>query len=657
MFPLLFRCRSASFVFAMSALLAMSSIAQPTTVPDLTQELATRPKFDDIKISPDGQHLAIVGDHDNKRALLCLDRTTKKLTGAIKLSGKDEVGQYWWVNNERLVFQINTRQRWQNEYKNFGELYGVNCYGSHEELLFGYRVGKGKSKSNARKEARFAWAEIIQLLPNDPTQVLISAVDFSKAKDEKPKIYKMNVYTGQLSKTGESPIGFADILADNQGEPRVAAGVDKDRVVHVYIRSKDGDWTETPSLKDVADFTPYKLASDQTGFYFSGRVNKDHRGMYRFNFADNSFSEIYTPDGIDMSAPLFNTDGNGIYAMEINNGFPAYAILDKTSDDAQVFKALLEQFSGYRLNLTSRTQDGNLWVLRASADTAPGTFLLFDKTKKQVSQLLERKPDLAEKPLAQTQPVQFTSFDQTTINGYLTQPVQPSAKKPLVVLIHGGPYGVRDYWQFDPQVQLIANAGYSVLQVNYRGSTGYGQQFSDAADLHWGDHVQQDIIAGVKWAVAQGHANADNICIVGGSFGGYSALQSAALAPELFKCAVGVAGIYDLNLTYSKGDIKNLAFGEAYLEKSIGKDETVLKAMSPVYHADKIEASVLLIHGKYDKRAPLAHAQAMQEALENADKQSQLVEFSDETHGFYADENQLEYFQLLREFLGQHLQR
>jgi len=653
MLPLLLRRRGASLVFAMAALLALPGMAETTAVPDLTQALATSPKFDDIKISPDGQYLAIAGYQDNKRALLCLDRSKMKVVGGIKLGGKDEVGQYWWVNNERLVFQINTREPWQKEYKNFGELYGVNCDGSKKELLFGYRVGD----DNARKEARFAWAEIIHLLPNEPKHVLISSVDMSDDKDAKAKIYKMNVYTGQLSKTGESPIGFADILADNQGEPRVAAGMDKDRVAHVYIRGKDGDWTETPSLKDVADFTPYKLASDQSGFYFSGRVNNDHRGMYRFDFADNSFSEIYTPDGIDMSAPLFNTDGNGIYAMEINNGLPAYAILDKTSEDAQVFKALLEQFSGYRLNLTSRTQDGNLWVLRASGDTAPGTFLLFDKTKKQVSQLLERKPDLADKPLAQTQPVQFASFDKTTINGYLTQPVQPSAKKPLVVLIHGGPYGVRDYWQFDPEVQVIANAGYSVLQVNYRGSTGYGQQFSDAADLHWGDHVQQDIIAGVKWAVAQGHANADNICIVGGSFGGYSALQSASLAPELFKCAVGVAGIYDLNLMYSKGDIKNLAYGESYLETAIGKDEAKLKAMSPVYHADNIKASVLLIHGKHDKRAPLAHAQAMQEALEKAQKQSRLVEFSDETHGFYADENQLKYFQLLREFLGQHLQR
>lgn len=649
------QCRNWSLFRRLPPLVIASLMVLPlqaAQLPDLSKALAADPQFVDVEISPDGRFLAVTGYQDGKVSLMCLQRDTLKMVGGLKLAGKDQVGDFRWVNNERIVFDVNSREPWQKEPKNFGELYGVNCDGSQNSLLFGYRVTGLK----ARADVRYAWASVIHTLPDDDKNILIKAVAMSKDHNENAKIYRMNVYSGQLTEVNEAPIGSADIVADPDGEPRIAAGVDSNYQQQVYLRDSQQPWTLQKELTAVADFTPYKLLQDRSGFYFSGRVDKPYIGMHRFDFKSKKITEIYTPDGADLAAPIFSADGNGVYAMRIEQGYPAYAMLDPSHDEAQVFKRMLGQFEGYRLTLTSRTRDGQVWVVAATGDNLPTTFYLFDTKTQQITQLAQSRPQLADAPLAQTQPVEFPSFDKAIVHGYLTQPVQPTAKKPLVVLVHGGPYQVRDYWQFDAEVQLLANAGYSVLQVNYRGSAGYGQAWADAADLQWGDAVQQDILGGVNWAIAQGHATAHNVCIVGTSFGGYSALQSAALSPDTFACAVGVAGIYDLGLLYDKGDIKNRAWGKEYLTKVVGQDEALWKKFSPVYQADHIKAAVLLLHGERDERAPMAHAVRMQQALEKAGKQSRLVQFSDEGHGFYAEDNQYRYFQLLREFLGQHLQ-
>ena len=241
------------------------------------------------------------------------------------------------------------------------------------------------------------------------------------------------------------------------------------------------------------------------------------------------------------------------------------------------------------------------------------------------------------------------------IEGYFTAGKNQSDNKPLIVNVHGGPHGIRDYWGYDGEVQLLAHAGYSVLQVNFRGSGGYGNKLQEAGYMQWGDAIQRDIIAAVEWAVANGMAKAGNICITGGSFGGYSALQAATLAPDLFSCAVGVAGVYDLNIMKSEGDIPLRSFGISYLEQVLGSEQTQLDAYSPVNQVAKLKAKVLIAHGKRDKRAPLEHAIRLKSALDKAGKTYEWLEFNDETHGFYSPENRELYYRKLLQFLQSNL--
>ncbi|HMA47446.1 MAG TPA: alpha/beta fold hydrolase, partial [Frankiaceae bacterium] len=206
---------------------------------------------------------------------------------------------------------------------------------------------------------------------------------------------------------------------------------------------------------------------------------------------------------------------------------------------------------------------------------------------------------------------------------------------PLVALLHGGPHATRDSWGFDPEVQLLASDGYAVLQVNFRGSGGYGQAYQEAGYRRWGDRVVEDVIDAVRRAVAMGQADPGRICVYGSSFGAYAALQATVVAPDLFRCAVGDAGVYDLSRVASIENIAESALGRGFVGVAVGDDPAALKAASPARNADKIRARVLLIHGEEDRRAPIEQAERMRDALAARGRPAEWLVEPREAHGFY----------------------
>ena len=328
-------------------------------------------------------------------------------------------------------------------------------------------------------------------------------------------------------------------------------------------------------------------------------------------------------------------------------------MFEDAGEEASLFKGMLSALPGYSLSLTSRSSNGQYWVLYAYNDIDAGTFYLFDKSSGQLTQLLANMNHISIDDFSETQPVTFPATDGTLIHGYLTYPVGKAKdeKVPLVTLVHGGPHGVRDYWGFDRDVQMLAGQGYAVLQVNYRGSGGYGADYQQAGYHQWGDLMQQDIIDGTRWAAEQGNIDKANICIMGASFGGYSALMSASLAPDLFKCAISMAGVYDLNLMYEEGDTPTELWGESFLKRAIGTDQKQLADFSPVNHVQSIGGPVLIAHGKRDRRVPFEHAERLKTALDNAQKPYEWFVRDEETHGFYDENNRAEYYGEVAKFL------
>ena len=255
--------------------------------------------------------------------------------------------------------------------------------------------------------------------------------------------------------------------------------------------------------------------------------------------------------------------------MRFDSDYPTYIMLDKASIEAKIFKNLVQQFPGQSIT----------------------------KFPQQL--------------MTESVPIEFKATDGKTIKGYITYtPTEKQSAMPMVVLVHGGPQG-RDYREYNSELQLLASQGYRGLQINYRGSLGYGRNFLTAGDRHWGDNIQQDIIDGTRWAIKNKFAIKDKICIMGTSFGGYSAVQRAILAPDLYQCAVSNAGIYDLTKLYDEGDIAQYYTGKAFLERVIGKDHNQLRAFSPAYNAEKLAATVFIAHGRKNQRAPVEHAEVL----------------------------------------------
>jgi dipeptidyl aminopeptidase/acylaminoacyl peptidase len=248
----------------------------------------------------------------------------------------------------------------------------------------------------------------------------------------------------------------------------------------------------------------------------------------------------------------------------------------------------------------------------------------------------------------------LTARDGVVLHGYVTRPATPGPH-PLVVMPHGGPHGVRDVWSFDSEAQLLASRGYAVLQVNYRGSGGYGIDFEEMGYRQWGARMQDDVTDATRWAIEQKIGAPNRVCMFGASYGGYAALMGVAREPTLYRCAVGYAGVYDLALMFDSGDIPDSRSGRDYLDLALGSDSAVLRDRSPVNLADKINVPVMLIHGKEDGRADYEHAVRMKSALEREHKAVEWIALRGEGHGVYDDSTRLDVYTSIFKFLDAHL--
>ena len=630
-------------------LLVLICVSLPKLNAATVDDFSRHAQYHNIKISPDGKHLAALINVGEGKDLVFLDAESYKVTYRLSAGKKNLPGNYYWVNNERVIIQVQQSRGSLEIPLSYGELYAVNYDGKKARMIFGYRAKGGiRGASNASSQAGF----LLDLLKEDDRHVLIKKQAFSRS-DVLPQVAKLNIYTGKERVLRSAPIPNSQFLIDNNGQARFVSGIDKNHKTQLfYSEGGESKWKNFGDDFD-GEFTPISFTPDNQSIYALKSENGETQGLYKYNLTTKEKNLLYKSKVVDPTNIMQSSLGS-IFGLRLDEDYSSYFYLDDNNKDAKLHKALYGAFKGANVTITSTTKDGKQIIVHVDSDINPGDFYLFHTETMQAKLLFNSAPWIKSQEISQVEPFRIKTPDGLILNGFLTLPKNSGKNLPTVILPHGGPH-YRDYWGYDSQVQMLANAGYAVVQVNFRGSTGYGKAFMKAGYKNWGTKIQDDILLATNYVIQQGVADKNRLCIFGTSFGGYSALQSAIRAPELFKCAIGYAGVYDLPMLYEEGDIKDNKWGDAYLDKTLGTDVAEQRAQSPVYHIDQLKAPVLIIHGEDDERAPIEHAEKLKEMLDKHNHPYEWLVKDKEGHGFYNEDNILEANKKILSFLDKHI--
>lgn len=601
------------------------------------------------RLSPDGKYLAIAVEQGEQHAVVILkleDMSHPK--SLLRMPWSELPADIHWTSPERLVVELAKFNGSLDRPELLGEIISTDVEGKHIKAMFSREWGldmHGRGHDDG-----YAFVAGKPPKANDHFYMQTYMWD----DENNTWLYDVNADGGARHEISRIGVGNMDFIVDAEGHVRYATGLNTLNHYVVY-RQQNNQWAQLSDNDDGTRFIPIAYSNDDQHLYAmlstkgapSALVETDAGGTQTKLLAKDDFSSIgyvqWTPQGVPFAAAPVT-------------GIPAETMLDANQPMAKIYQALSEKFPGQFVDFSSYSEDGNMLVFEVSSDRNPGGYYLFDLQHMKIQKLFDRKVAIDPSKMGQRIPMHFTASDGTTLEAILTVPAGATMKDlPMVLLPHGGPFDVSDDWFFDEDSQFLASRGYLVLQVNYRGSAGRGPNFKEAGFGKWGTRIQQDLLDGVKWAETQHYADAKRVCVFGASFGGYSAMMTVIRAPDMFKCAIGYAGIYDLAMMYDKGDIKDRKSGRNYLEQAIGKDPAELSANSPDKLADKITVPVLLIHGEEDQRAPFAQAKAMRAALEAAHKPYEWLVKPKEGHGFYNEENLVDMYNHVQAFLEKNL--
>ena len=491
----------------------------------------------------------------------------------------------------------------------------------------------------------------------DPDHVLVSAQSVYASAEPRTRAERMDVNSGRRRLVARAPVRRADFLADPAGEVRFAAGFDdQNRAITYYRAGAGAEWQLVNSEVETGRVVrPVGFSADGATAYLRVSHRSGPDAIERMDVASGERRKILRDAVADPESIIRDPATGAPIGARFAEALPRTVWFDPEHPAARTWRSLESAFPGHRVNLRSVTDDGRLQLVVVSSDRNPGDYYLFDTVSKKAELVLSAAQWIDPARMAPMRPIAFDARDGTRLHGFLTVPRGAEAKNlPLVVHPHGGPFGVQDVWGFNDEVQLLASQGYAVLQVNFRGSGGFGDAFVDAGARQWGRLMQDDVTDATRWAIAEGIADAGRICLYGSSYGAYAALMGVVREPALYRCAVGNVGVYDLTTWARQTDVGDSKSGRTYIDEFIGTDD--LAAISPARQAAKITVPVLLAAGGMDERTPLSQTEAMAEALEEAGNPAQVRVYRNEGHGYYAPENRRDYYTRLLGFLATHLQ-
>ena len=647
-----------SFVVAAAVALPVSVMAQVKE--DVLTKYAKPSQFLDIKISPEGNYLAATSRTDEgKVRLTVLDINDKKVLSMTEGQGNESVASFNWANDDRLVMSMAREVGSLDAPIPTGEIFAMDADGGNQKILTGPRSDDGD----------YRFAQIIDFLPDEPNQVMIYSV---RMMSNEPYIdlYRMKLDSGRKRAEGRIPLRRykstnVSVLLDDEGVSRIAVGTDPDNRNQLVMMTRDGaneEWeVANKYFEEEGHFTPMEIMPDGHTVIGTSTRSSDTSAIVSYDLNTHESTVIAEHPKTDI-APIFSLK-NG-RNNELIGGAYEYDAIDavffqgvKDKQFANITQSIIRAFPNRSVGIRSATLDNSKMVITVSSANHPAEFYLYDAEKGSLSIITQARPWLDKQAMPETQIITYQARDGLKIHGLLTLPPGKEAKDlPLILLPHGGPHGIRDsLTNLDTDAKVLAEHGYAVLQPNFRGSGGYGNEFLTKGYKKWGTTMIDDMTDGVDYLIEKGIADPERMCVYGASYGGYAALMSVIREPKKYKCTIGFVGVYDLNLMFQEGDISEAKAGVNYLSKVLPTDKAERASQSPVHQVDKLEVPVFIIQGGRDVRVPKEHAFRLRDALEKRNHTYEWLLKPGEGHGFYKPENNIERWNKMLVFLDKYI--
>jgi len=626
--------------FVLSCVLPLASTAcaaesgeDSSSVPPVLpmEDFFRNPEVGAFSLSPDGAKLAFVKPWERRMNVYVRDIETgaeKRVTSATER----DIAGFFWKGSDRIVY-IQDKGGDENFHIYLTDIEGK---ASRDLTPFdGVRAG------------------VLDDLEEDPEHMLL---EMNRRNPEVFDVYRCELATGELTQIAENPGNITGWLTDHDGRLRVAYETDGVNSSLLYRPTEKDEFKTLVTTNFKDSFLPLMFGYDNKLLYVASNLGRDKIAVYTFDPDANKTRDlVFEHPDVDVASLISSKKRKVITGVVYTTDKSRYHFFDKDRKELQ--DTLEKFFPGYEVAVTGMDDDERRATVRVYGDRTRGGSYLFDRQSNSLTKLADHSPWLKETEMAPMEPIQYTSRDGLTIHGYLTLPLGVASRDlPLVVIPHGGP-SARDEWGFDSEAQFLANRGAAVLQVNFRGSTGYGKKFWQAGFKQWGRAMQDDVTDGVEWLVKQGIADPKRLAIYGGSYGGYAALAGATFTPDLYACAVSYVG--PSNIFTLLESIP--PYWEPYREmeyEEIGhpvKDKELLESISPVLHADKIRIPLFVAQGANDPRVKKAESDQIVEAVRKAGKDVVYMVKDNEGHGFRNEENRFDFYREMGGFLKKHL--
>lgn len=614
-------------------LLLLPTLAWSREVP--IEDFFKDSQFTAVSLSPDGQHMAVTVQREDRGLLAVLRVSDQQLVGKWDYGKNNYIKSVLWANNNRLLFRVTMKSGSFDFQRERGDLYASNIDGTRR-----MDIPNG------------AYYRIVDMTPEDPDTILV------ERSIDSAYLFKLNVNTGNVVTVASAPVDAGGFLVDHNHKVRFASGEMEDGSTVLYRR--DGDaWTQIREDKTgVGDnYEPLGFSADNAHVYVEKSEGGKPDSLVLLDLDTGKDAPVSNNGTVDPSDLLWSTDEKTLLAVMYEDGVPHWDWVAPDHPETKVFAGLAKAFPGKFVSFGTPSEDGRYLPLVVYSDTAPGEVYLFDRQTGQARFLLAGRSWINPDEMSPMRAIDVKARDGVMLHGYLTVPRGSSGKNlPLIVNPHGGPHGVRDSWGFNPEVQLLANRGYAVLQINYRGSGGYGNAFETLGYRHWGTTMQDDLTDSVRWAVSQGIADPNRVCIYGASYGGYAALMSVEREPDLYKCSVGYVGVYDLEIQRSDEEVAHNKFFQTFNRRVQPETAAERRTQSPAYNVDKIKIPVMLVAGAKDIRVPIKNMYELIDKMKAVGKAPEDVIVEDkEQHGFRDLKNNVNLYTHMLTFFEKHI--